>query len=791
MSRPSFLDRAYESLIPIIAPVTNSNPRQLKPGETIRLLNSTPLGQVMTEKKLRQHRERGGMRIGDGKTIDLLRYAAWLAQQPRSTAGLEAATNPKPLLARADYADKKERERERNAGKSRSGRDVGADLEEARAKIDWERRNAAAKSFRKFCETYLKGDFALDWSEMHLEVISTLEACTANGGWFAMAMPRGSGKTTLTMAAALWVVLTGRVPFVVVLAATATKAVDLLDRMKREFETNDLLAADWPEICVPIRALEGLPNRCKGQLYFGKRTYVEYAKSAVVLPTVPNSVAAGAVIRTGGLLGSAVRGPLYKHPDGRSLRPSLAICDDPQTDASAGSKLQTRKRLMCLTQAVTGMAGPGKKMSIIVPCTVIEQGDMADQLLDREKYPDYQGVKFPLLGSFPKRIELWKEYYELLTRGKRSGKGPAEANKFYKARRKLMDEGALATWPARYIEDELSAVQHAMNIWLRDPEYFSREMQNAPPAPMADLVEDWYLSVDEIAERINGIKQAVIPNWANQLCAYIDMQKRMLFWSLAAVGDGFTIGVPDYGTYPEQPRKYFSYRDAPIVLKPKKGQGHDAVLQAALAELITQLFARVWKREDGMEMKLDRCLIDTGYENRLVHQVCRSSPHRASLYPAKGVGIPAKKRPISAYAKKPGETIGEEWILTPAPAHASRLLQYDTNYWKTFAHKRLATGYGNPGNGSCTINGPKGTTHRLLAEHWRAEKPTKVTADGRDVYEWQELPSKPDNHWLDTFVGSLVAASTLGAKLGIVSPAGTKKSTKKKPPQDRIRYLNF
>jgi hypothetical protein len=69
---------------------TVSDPRKLRPGELCRLLNSTPLGEVISEGQLRTQRSRAGLRIGDGKCIDLVRYVAWLVL---------ARHAPKPDLA--------------------------------------------------------------------------------------------------------------------------------------------------------------------------------------------------------------------------------------------------------------------------------------------------------------------------------------------------------------------------------------------------------------------------------------------------------------------------------------------------------------------------------------------------------------------------------------------------------------------------------------------------------------------------------------------------------------------
>ncbi len=77
-----------------------SDPRKLRPSELCRLLNSTPLGEVISERQLHRHRSRAGLRIGEGKHIDLLRYVAWLVQ---------VRHEPKPAPDEDSYEKLKER----------------------------------------------------------------------------------------------------------------------------------------------------------------------------------------------------------------------------------------------------------------------------------------------------------------------------------------------------------------------------------------------------------------------------------------------------------------------------------------------------------------------------------------------------------------------------------------------------------------------------------------------------------------------------------------------------------
>src|SRR5262249_2827391 len=57
-----------------------TDPRRLRPSELCRLLNSTPLGEVIKSGQLKRHRISAGQHIGDAKHVDLLRYTAWLVR---------------------------------------------------------------------------------------------------------------------------------------------------------------------------------------------------------------------------------------------------------------------------------------------------------------------------------------------------------------------------------------------------------------------------------------------------------------------------------------------------------------------------------------------------------------------------------------------------------------------------------------------------------------------------------------------------------------------------------------
>ncbi len=177
------------------------DPRALKPAELARLLNSTPLGEVVKGHTIYRQRNRAGYRIGDGSTADLVRYVAWLAREVHEE---------RPAPKGSDYEDAKERARARNARLSTSGRDV-APLPEV---VDPARKERACGDFRFFCEAYFPSTFYLPWSDDHVKVMGRIAQAVLHGGLFALAMPRGSGKTSLCERACIWAILYGHRRFV-------------------------------------------------------------------------------------------------------------------------------------------------------------------------------------------------------------------------------------------------------------------------------------------------------------------------------------------------------------------------------------------------------------------------------------------------------------------------------------------------------------------------------------------------------------------------------------------------
>ena len=744
----------------------------LKPTELVKIINSTPAGTVISTSQIYRHFEQGGFRSAsneDSRCINIGKDCAWLIDQLD-----EAMAAPSGMRT---YAERRDAARQALMEQSLAGRDIG----ELPPVEDAGRKEACRLNFRLFCETYFPEVYALNWSEDHLRAISKIEQAVLKGGLFALAMSRGSGKSSLTETAAIWAMLYGHREFVVIVGASESAALEILDSIKTELEVNEHLAADFPEVMFPIRCLDGIANRCAGQLYLGERTRITWTSSEIVLPTIKNAPSSGVLVRVAGITGR-VRGMKYKKPDGRTIRPEFVIIDDPQTSESAGSVEQTRKRVRVLAGDILGLAGPGKKISGIMPCTVIRPGDMAEQILDKSKHPEWNGERCKMLYQFPRNEELWNRYADLRADELREKGTFEKATAFYAAHQTEMDEGAVVSWPARYNYDEISAIQHAMNLKLTDEAAFWAEYQNDPLPE--DLGTEEQLTVDGVANKLNGHSSKCVPVSANHLTMFIDVQKSLLFYVVCAWDDDFTGYVIDYGTWPDQRRRYFALSDANPTLQQKfPHAGLEGCLYGGLKSLTEDYLSREFTRDDGAAMKIERCLIDAnwGQSTEVVYQFCREARFANVILPSHGKYIGASSKPMSEYKKAVGDRVGHNWRMPNIRGkRAVRHVIFDTNYWKSFIASRLLTSMGD--RGCLSLWGRETERHILFAEHLTAEYRVKTEGRGRRVDEWKMRPEAHDNHWFDGLVGCAVAASMSGCVL-----EGTDKNTKNVKPKVKMK----
>ncbi|MGI4815807.1 MAG: terminase gpA endonuclease subunit [Janthinobacterium lividum] len=670
-----------------------------------------------------------------------------------------------------DYQQRRTYSVERARTESQTGRDIGPLPEVAEP----DRRQHCKDDLREFCETYMPMAFNLAWSSDHLKVIGIMQNAILKGGLFAVAMPRGNGKTTLAVAAAIWALLNNHRSWVVLIGATDAHAGKLLQNIMVHFESNADLLADYPEAVYPVRRLDRVAQRAKGQLLDGDPTRIGWTAKELILPTVEGSPVSGSRVTVTGITG-AVRGLQATLADGSVIRPDFVLIDDPQTGESAHSHEQCERRLEIIRGDILGLAGNRTKISAVAPLTVVVKGDLADQLLDRKKCPEWQGVKTALMHHEPTNVKLWEQYAEVWADGHRQEKGLGPATEFYRVNRDALDAGAEPAWPERHNEDEISAVQSAMNLKLRGEASFYAEYQNDPVSLEAEQAV--VLKADQVLDKVVEIKRGIVPTYATKLVAMCDVQGSILYYAVAAFDDDYRCHVVDYGTYPKQSKSYFFLREVDPSLAtvtpevrtiPQEGQ-----LRAGLDVLIGQLLDRDYVRDDGGKMRIGRLVIDAGWQGDVIKQAVAESKHKALIMPSRGWGLKPEMKPLDQWESKLGDRRGWSWLYK----RAENSLFFDANLWKTFLAERIKAAKGL--QASLTVFAGSRTAHKMFADHLTSEWSQPVTAAGRTIAKWDRYPNR-ENHFLDCVIGCMVAASEQGAAfIGHQPQSGQKASKRRK-----------
>jgi len=322
-----------------------------------------------------------------------------------------------------------------------------------------------------------------------------------------------------------------------------------------------------------------------------------------------------------------------------------------------------------------------------------------------------------------------------------------------------MDRGAQPAWEERKLPDELSAIQHAMTLYLADPAAFESEYQNTPTDPHSEILQ---MTAELWRSRVTDRVRGIVPTWAQKITAFIDCHKRVLVWSASAWGSDFTGSGLDYGTHPDQAVKLWRVQQARPTLTDiaPAGSGDSAALRLGLLTLIDRLATRVWVSEDGVEMSTTRILVDIGWDQDIVTSAIKESKHRSLVYPCKGAAKKADEPHIDDFRIRPGESRGPEWIRRPAKGVLA-----DTWHWKAFLSRRLSAAPGDPG--SFTVFGREAdgsrSDHTQLIQQLSAEYCEEVRGN-RTVYEYKIKPGA-EAHYLDTTTGCAIAASVEGVSL--------------------------
>lgn len=646
---------------------------------------------------------------------------------------------------------------------------------------------------RKRCEqdiflalrTYFPERFDGAWTPNRREMIEDIMRVATFGGDQATAGERALGKTTIVKFVLLLLMLWGRVRFGFIVSKNGPEARSIVEDIKDELETNDLLLADYPEVCVPIRALEGAPQRSSHQTVGGERTRIRWKEDHFILPMVKGSRAAGAVLVARGIDGS------FRGINRRNRRPDLVLIDDPDSEESAESALETAKRIRTIDRAIGGLARGGARIARVLLCTCMNRRCVAYTYTDREQRPAWHGKRFRMLVKPPEREDLWEQYIVLLQQGQQAGNDSTgkAATEFYLAHRDEMDAGAEVSDPDRYLHDldadgrplEHSALQHIYNLIARNGvEAFLTECQNDPPEE--EMPETGGLSSALVQSRLSRTDKGIVPDNTVALTAFVDVGRYALHWIVTAWKEGAIGTVIDYGV--EDVHSPAMMRDAG-----RRGGERETGVEHAIMQALRSL-RQYWLTEpycglDGIARSITPIGVDYGYYPDAVMAFVREvggDPWRACKGHGSAKGLSGFRLVKKATAEIPRRFIGDNWYATREPDRQV-LYHVHTDHWKRWVHDRLATQPHEPG--SLMLYGSEARVHMTISKHLTAEHEETKFVPGKGV-ETKWVQTNKNNHWLDGACGCAVMASMAGVKLLPVGPAKTAaRTTGRFTPQER------
>ena len=609
------------------------------------------------------------------------------------------------------------------------------------------RREQCLADPERFMRTYFADRYRLAFERDHRFIIESVVSIAEKGGRQAIAASRGRGKSETIKGLLPYLVLKGYTRFPLPIAATTALAERLYQDFKRKLATNPLLLEDFPEVCWPIRCLEGAPQRAAKQHIDGELTRIVWTGDYISLPHVPGSPYGGVKMTYYGL-DAAFRGV---NIDGS--RPDFVLIDDPETKESAKSTMQIEDRENILDRDIAGLVSQDGVMGIAVLTTVQNCYCLSSKLTDPKIKPAFNGKRFGLITSWPANLELWDEY--IATRQKNQAEGDKYglgAVEFYLDHQDAMDAGVkMITNHINQIEDDAgnptihSAIQQAFNkIADTSLQAFKTEYQNDPEPEEAP--ETTGLTAGRVASRISGLLQGEYHTDTEVVTVGLDIGKYYSHWCKIAWHGNAVGNIIDYGVM-----------ETPGMMTATDSKAVMAALLPALLQFRTDISA------DG---RLDFCLVDSGDYGDAVYEFVRQvggTPFAA----AKGWDTGRFRQPKEpTNDKRPFQ----ECYAAHQPQERIWLYHVHTEHWKQWLQERFVTAtfdesqQFNAGTLSLYSAPEDRKRHLSFSHHIVAEERRDTFVPGKGIVrKWVTLSK--NNHYLDACALACAAAGCVGVRI--------------------------
>lgn len=276
-------------------------------------------------------------------------------------------------------------------------------LKEIVGKIDVEKEKRvkrAQEDFAYFCEHYLAEAFPVKFAKYQKEIIEIINKRAISENQIKSLKrfikvehqdyfkplktiegildiePRDHGKTTrMSQAFPLWLILTKRNVFPVIVAASADTAGDILDSIKLELENNERLIEDFGDL--------------KGHIWTRRKI----------------------ALKNGNAIAALGAGQSSRGIKDRYKRPTHIICDDLLKDQEVESPISREKLYRWFKRVVMNL---GKGALIVIVNTIMHPDDLPSRLLNEikdGKLKGWIGLRFSAIT--PEGKPLWPERWSI------------------------------------------------------------------------------------------------------------------------------------------------------------------------------------------------------------------------------------------------------------------------------------------------------------------------------------------------------------------------------------------
>jgi len=315
-----------------------------------------------------------------------------------------------------------------------------------------EQRTRTLASLRAFGLLYLPHYLQQPPSRMHEDLYPLLEQLPSRpGARIAIAAPRGSAKSTLvSLLFVLWAICRRSHRFIVILSDTKDKAENFLQQVKFELHQNELLAADFPEVCEPGGRAGRLPRW---------RDHEIITHNGVMVAAIGS--------------GQNIRG--RRHAE---VRPDLLILDDVESRANTHSAEQREKLSEWFHKSIL-MAG-SHKTQILMVGTILHYDSLLARLTNRAKSTLWEGHIYRSILQWSKATDRWERWSAILHgREQHQGQaGPSAAEAYFAAHAEAMLDGTKVLWPSVDSYYKLMLMREGDGVAS-----FDSEKQNEPVNP--------------------------------------------------------------------------------------------------------------------------------------------------------------------------------------------------------------------------------------------------------------------------------------------------------------------